>query len=48
MGAQAALVIPDQLLGGQPSGTLHIGPLDLTNIQRRVQGCSDIVQNIGA
>ena len=48
MGHQPPAVIPDQLLGRQPARALHIGALDLADIQRRVQAGPGIVQDIGA
>ena len=37
MGAQAAFVVPDQFLCGQPARALHIAAFDLPDIQRWVQ-----------
>ena len=48
MRRQPALVVPDQLFGGQPAGALHIAALDLADIQRRVQGTPHIMDDIGA
>jgi hypothetical protein len=48
MGAQPPLVVPDQFLGRQPARALHIGPLDLPDIQRRVQAGAGVMQDIGA
>ena len=48
MGAQRALGIPDQLLGGQPARALNISALDLADIQSRIQAGPGVMQQIGA
>ena len=48
MGAQIALAVPDQLLGRQPARALHITAFDLPDVQRRVQRCACVMQDIGA
>jgi hypothetical protein len=44
MGRQPALAVPDQFLGGQPARALHIGALDLADVQRRVQAGPGVMQ----
>ena len=46
MGAQQALVVPDQLLGGQPAHALHEATLDLADVDGRVDAAAHVVQDV--
>ena len=46
MGAQAAIAIPPQLLGREPSHALHEGPFDLPEIDRRVERAAAILKQL--
>ena len=48
MRGQQALVVPDQLLGGQPAHALHEAALDLPDIDRRVDAVAHVVQDVHA
>ena len=48
MGAEAALVVPDQFLGGEPARALHVGAFDLADVDGRVQGVAAVVEDVGA
>ena len=48
MGAQPALVVPPQFLGGQPAHALDEAALDLAEVDRRVQRAAGLVQDVGA
>ena len=47
MGFQMPFIVPNQFLCCKPSRTLHIAAFNLSNVQRWIQGCTGIVQNIG-
>ena len=48
MGQQPALVVPDELFGGEPARPLHIAALDLPDVERGVQARAGVMQDIGA
>jgi hypothetical protein len=48
MGAQPALLVPDQLLGRQPAHPLDEPALDLPDVDRGVQRLAAVVQDVGA
>ena len=48
MREQAALLVEDQLLGGEPAHALHEAALDLADIDGRIQRASDIVEDVDA
>ena len=48
VGPQPPLLVPPQLLGGQPAHALDEAALDLADVDRRVQRLADIVQDVDA
>ena len=46
VGAQAALLVPPQLLGGEPAHALDEAALDLADVERRVQRFAAVVQDV--
>ena len=46
MRAKAALVVPDQFLGREPSCTLNISAFDLPNINGWVLTVSGVMQDV--
>ena len=46
MGAEPAALVENQFLGGEPAHALDEAALDLADIDRRVQGPADIMQDV--
>ena len=46
MGAEPALVVEHQFLGGEPAHALHEAALDLADIDGGIEGAADIMQDV--
>ena len=47
-GEPPGLLVPEQLLAGQPADTLDVAALDLALVDERGEGVADVVQHVGA
>ena len=45
--AEPALLVPPELLGGQPAHALDEGAFDLAHVDRRVERAADVVKDVG-
>jgi hypothetical protein len=46
VGEQTALLVVNELLGGQPAHALHESAFDLADVDGRIDGAADVVQDI--